>query len=199
MYNLEKDKTHQGVNDMNETIRTIHSRASIRGFQPTPLTPDERDILSAAALAAPSGMDAQPWHFSFVTDPTAIADVSEAALDTFRRAGNQTILDRVSARHPSLFYGAPLVVFISLARNASAIEAGIAVQTLALAAQSLGLGSCIIGLAGAAFSGPEGADLAARLSFPDGYTFAISIAIGHAAIAKEPHRGDPAKISWHIG
>ncbi len=181
---------------MNETMRIIHSRASIRGFHPTALTSTELEALAAAALSAPSGMDAQPWHFSFVTDAAALTAVSEAAIDTFRRAGNQTILDRVAARHPSLFYGAPLVVFISLARNASAIEAGIAVQTLALAAQSLGLGSCIIGLAGAAFSGADGPALASRLAFPADHSFAISIAIGHAAMDKEPHRHDPGKVSW---
>lgn len=181
---------------MNETIRTILERASIRGFTSTPLTQDERDLLVRAALATPSGMDAQPWHFTFVADQTTVAAVSEAALDTFRRAGNQTVLDRMAARHPSLFYGAAVVVFISLAPGASSIEAGIAAQNLALAARSLGLGSCIIGLAGAAFSGPDGPVLSERLDFPEGYVFGISVAIGHPAVDKAPHASDPAKVTW---
>lgn len=181
---------------MNETIRTILERASIRGFSATPLTREERDLLEQAVLASPSGMNAQPWHFTFVTDQTTITAVSEAALDTFRRAGNQTVLDRMAARHPSLFYGAAAVVFISLAPGASPIEAGIAAQTLALAARSLGLGSCIIGLAGAAFSGPDGPALSERLEFPEGYAFGISVAIGHPTVEKAPHTPDPDKITW---
>lgn len=179
----------------NETLQNIFRRSSIRRFTDRPLTDDELDTLERAALASPTGMDAQPWHFSFVTGQEAIAAVSEGALDTFRRAGNQTVLDRVASRHPSLFYGAALVVFISLPASASPIEAGIAAQTLAVAAQSMGLGSCIIGLAGAAFSGPDGEALAARVGIPDGHTFAISVAIGHPAISKEPHAAHPEKIT----
>jgi nitroreductase len=180
----------------NNTLKTLFERSSIRRFTDEPLTEEQLDTLAQAALASPSGMDAQPWRFSFVTDLAAIAAVSEGALDTFRRAGNQTVLDRVASRHTSLFYGAPLVVFITLPISASPIEAGIAAQTLALAAQSMGLGSCIIGLAGAAFSGDEGEVLGRRIGMPDGYVFALSVAIGHPAMSKAPHAARPEKITW---
>ncbi len=180
----------------NETMKNILERSSIRRFTDELLTRDELDTLAQAALASPTGMDAQPWHFSFVTDRQVIAAVSEGALDTFRRAGNQAVLDRMAARHPSLFYGAALVVFIALRTGASAIEAGIAAQTLALAAQSMGLGSCIIGLAGAAFTGTESAALSALAGIPDGYAFTVSVAIGHPAVSKTPHDTHPEKITW---
>ena len=181
---------------MNETLKCILERGSIRRFSYEALTEDELDTLAKAVLASPSGMDVQPWHFSFVTNPETIDAVSESALDTFRRAGNQTVLDRVAARHPSMFYGAPLVVFISLPPTSSQIEAGIAAQTLALAAKSMGLGSCIIGLAGAAFTDEDPAGLRSKLGIPDGHIFAISVAIGHPEVNKVPHAAHPEKITW---
>lgn len=181
---------------INDTLKALFERSSIRRFTDEPLTEDHLDTFARAALASPSGMDAQPWHFVFVTDPAVISAVSEGALDTFRRAGNQTVLDRVASRHASLFYGAPLVVFITLPASASPIEAGITAQTLALAAQSMGLGSCIIGLAGAAFSGDVGDVTARRIGIPDGHAFALSVAIGHPAMSKAPHTAHPEKITW---
>ena len=174
----------------------ILERGSIRRFSYETLTEDELDTLARAVLASPSGMDVQPWHFSFVTCLETIAALSEGALDTFRRAGNQTVLDRVAARHPSLFYGAPLVVIISLPQTSSQIEAGIAAQTLAIAAKSMGLGSCIIGLAGAAFTGEDAAALRDKIGMPEGHVFAISIAIGHPEVTKVPHAAHPEKITW---
>ncbi len=181
---------------INETLQAIFDRRSIRRFAAEALTADQLETLQAVALASPSGVNRQPWHFSFVINPDKIAAVSEAALEHFRQDRNQGVLDRMAARHKSLFYGAPLVVFISLPRGDDAdLDAGIAVENLAIAAQSMGLGSCIIGLAAAAFNGTQAAEMKRLVAMPAGHEFAISIAIGHPAMTKEAHEQHPEKIT----
>ena len=56
-----------------------------------------------------------------------------------------------------IFFAAPTVIFISGEKGWkwSKLDAGIAVQTIALAAHSLGLGSVILGLPKFAFAGSK--------------------------------------------
>lgn len=182
---------------MNETMKVIFDRRSIRNFKSDKLTSEQLQQLAQIALASPTAMNQQPWHFSFVTNQQLIGKVNDAAFATFKKKNQQDIIDRMKARHESIFYGAPLVVFISMPHDSdNLIDAGIAVENLAIAAQSLGLGSCIIGLAGAAFEGSQKDELHGALEFPPCYSFAISIAIGHSATTKEPHDTRPEKVSF---
>lgn len=182
---------------MNETLQAIFDRRSVRRFTAESITSEQMQKLAQAALASPTGMNQQPWHFSFVSNKDLIRKINDEAFRQFREKGQQDIIDRMKKRHESIFYGAPLVVFISLPHDQdSSIDAGIAVQNLAIAAQSLGLGSCIIGLAGAAFGGKKRDELRRDLEFPHCHEFAISIAIGSPAMSKDPHDMRPEKVSF---
>lgn len=75
----------------------------------------------------------------------------------------------------------------------SSVDAGIAVQNIALAAESLGLGSLIIGCIRGALQGPKKAYFAEALKFPEGYEYKIAIAVGEKAAEKTPHRCDREK------
>ena len=182
---------------MNETLKAIFDRRSVRNFTAEPITSEQMQKLAQVALASPTGMNQQPWHFSFVSNNDLIQKINDEAFSQFREKGQQDIINRMKERHESIFYGAPLVVFISMTRDQdSSIDAGIAVQNLAIAAQSMGLGSCIIGLAGAAFGGKMSDELKRDLEFPHCHEFAISIAIGRPAMSKEPHDMRPEKVSF---
>ena len=64
---------------LDEFVRVMASRRSIRDFAPAPV-PDvlvERAVL--AASRAPSGANVQPWRFVHVTDPAVRRRVREAA------------------------------------------------------------------------------------------------------------------------
>lgn len=178
----------------NGTVQAIFDRRSIRNFTAEGLTGEELELLERVALASPTGMNAQPWQFHFVTAQPVIRQISEATLDTFRQMGNTEVIERMKSRHESIFYGAPLVVVITMPKDASGVDAGIAVENLAVAAQSMGLGSCIIGLAGVAFSGPHGEESAKAIGMEKDREFAISIAIGHPAMSKEAHEIQEGKI-----
>ncbi|HBP37226.1 MAG TPA: NAD(P)H nitroreductase, partial [Clostridiales bacterium] len=74
---------------MNETLQAIFDRRSIRNFQADPLTAEQLDALAEAALASPSGMNIQPWHFHFIVNLEKIETLSAAAFQTSRRENNQ--------------------------------------------------------------------------------------------------------------
>ncbi len=182
-----------------EMLELIQNRRSIRKFLAEPLTKDQLSLLMDAAYAAPSAMNLQPWRCHFVTNPKTIRQIDWAAFEKFRADGNQGVLDRLASRgSDSLFYGAPLVVVISAERSQMAgyamLDCGIVAQTIALAAEALGLGSCIIGLASAAFSGFGRASIGRMIQMPDSHEFAISIAVGRPASTKEAHERLPERL-----
>jgi hypothetical protein len=58
---------------------------------------------------------------------------------------------------------------------------------MALAAESLGLGSLIIGCVYDALHGEKQEYFSKKLQFPEGYSFRIAFAVGHKTDNKTPH------------
>ncbi len=70
------------------------------------------------------------------------------------------------------------------------MDAGIAVENMALAAEDLGLGNLIIGCIFDAIRGEKKEYFSKALKFPENYEYEIAIAFGHKAMNKEPHTYD---------
>ena len=184
----------------NPVLKAIYDRRSIRKFKQQPLTDEQVQILADVALASPSGSNRQPWLFHFVRNQDVINTLSNAALQTYRDADDQVVIKRMETRNNKIFYGAPLVILISLPLTGESkipdIDAGVAVAQLAIAAQAIGLSSCIIGLVRSAFTGPQGEKMAQLIGMPSDRRFAVSIAIGYPDTEKEAHDIRPDHIVW---
>lgn len=182
---------------MNETINAILSRRSNRGFTDKKLTEEQLSLLKECAIASPTARNMQSWHFSFVSDEKVIAQVENETLNIIYAGEDEQTKKNTTARNRTVFYDAPLVVFISSdpKNRWSKIDAGIAVENLAIAAQSMGLGSVIIGLCAMAFEGENGAELAEACGFPEDYEFTIAICIGRPNVSKEAHEVGENKIT----
>lgn len=178
----------------NEIIHLLDSRRSHRAYASTQLTEEQLQSLLKVALASPSASNQQPWHFTAVQNQDLLNRISDAAHKT---AAGQAPADR-SPRFSDpafhVFYHAPTVIFISSNPAANkALDCGIAVISIALAAESMGLGSVILALPKLAFAGDEKAALEQALGLPDGHSVTIAIALGTPADTKEPPERNPRK------
>jgi len=182
---------------MNETLKNIAGRYSCRDFAEAPLTDAQVYELVGAALAAPSAMNRQPWHVSVVTDKALIDELDREGMALLAAEEDKTAYERMVSRGGKLFYNAPCLIVITSDGSAyAALDCGIMCQNLALAAQSLGLGSCIVGMLRVPLSGPRGPEFKKRLKFQDGYDFSISILVGQAASGRAPHELDRGKVTF---
>lgn len=174
---------------MNETIRSIMDRRSNRGYEAIPVSEENIEILKQCALASPTARNEQSWHFSFVTNQELILEVERMTVEAAEKAGDEGLIKLMKSRNGKVFYDAPLVVFISADAESpwAEVDTGIAAQTLALAAHSLGLGSVMIGLCRSAFKQENSESLEQRLGFPQGYKFTLAICIGTPSVTKEAH------------
>jgi len=182
---------------MNETLKHIFERNSCRDFKDTPLTDEQVDLLVKAALAAPSALNLQPWYIVMVTDKAIVDGMDDEGMEILKSDADQTSYERMMSRGGKLFYNAPsLMLVMSDGSDWGTLDSGILCQNVVIAAQSLGLGTCIVGMARIPLSGPKSDDYKKLLKLPEGCTFAIGILIGTVNTGKEPHELDMGKVTY---
>ena len=180
---------------MTATIETMLARSSIRAYTDEKLTDEEIILLKKAALSAPTAMNRNDQRFVFVTDGAVISKVEQEVIAGVKAKDDTVFLERILSRGGKVAYDAPLLVMIfGKPSRYAGIDAGIAVQNLALAAKSLELGSVILGMPSIAFEGPGAAELQKELGVEPEFGFEIAIAIGHSATEKTPHEWDESHI-----
>ncbi|MFA5585197.1 MAG: nitroreductase family protein [Saccharofermentanales bacterium] len=176
------------MTQLNRTLELIQERSSIRSYLKDSVREDEIDRLKEAVLASPTARNRQQLRYSFIRDQELIRRMDQRI---FHYCDGQMMESMKTRQADSFFYGAPLVVLISASESAWAdLDAGIAVGILAIAAQSLGLSSVILGMPRLAFQEEDPQNCRALLDMEEEERFCVAIAIGRAAAGKEPHQAN---------
>ena len=114
-------------------LETIMSRKSVRSYTDEAVSPAQIETLLKAAMAAPTGMNVQPWRFVVLTD--------------------QAVKDQLAGPRGGMVKNAPLVLVVCgettfTGRDGEARENGnwtadcaAATENLLLAAEAIGLGA----------------------------------------------------------
>jgi nitroreductase len=122
---------------MNEVLRTIKNRRTIRRFKSDPIEDKKLQAILDAGRWAPSFSNLQPWRFIVIKDQNLKNALDKAARESVLHLGINE---------------APVIILVCVDRRIDplhAIEAGAAAtQNMTLAATSLGLGAGWIGIWG---------------------------------------------------
>lgn len=184
---------------MNKVLETIASRFSCRDF--TDRKPDEEVVraVAAAAMTAPSAVNACPWQVIVVTNEKVLAALETAAMKTLESMPDKTMYNRIMERGGRVFYGATGIVLVPTdpaKPDYAGVDSGIVCQNIALACESLGLGSVICGMIKLAFAGENGEELREICGVDKGYQINISVLFGEVASGKAPHDPDLSKLKF---
>ncbi len=168
---------------MNEILKAITTRRSIRTFKAEPLKEHELQAIIEAGQYAPSARNEQAWHFSVVQNPAILAKINAILQEIFANSGNPALAERAKAENFSPFYHAPTLIIVSGDQNAIAPEpdVSLALGNCFLAAQALGIGSVWIHSLRQLFNTPAGKALQQTLGIPEGYVIYGSGAFGYNA------------------
>lgn len=132
--------------ELNDTLRHILTRASVRSFRDDPVPPALLRALFAAAFSAPSKSDLQQACVVHVSDPDKQARIAALhdRVGWLARApvfmvwcGDSRRIRRLCEWREHPFANDHLDAFMN-----AAVDAGIAMQTFIVAAESVGLGCC---------------------------------------------------------
>jgi coenzyme F420-0:L-glutamate ligase / coenzyme F420-1:gamma-L-glutamate ligase len=183
--------------DYHSLLELLRSRRSIRRFNKQPVDRDRLASLFEAARWAPSNHNRQPWKFLVLDDPRQIAALAE---DMGRDLAEKLkSLPAVAAefaadlcRHATFIADAPVLILALHKRPVSfsaklledmpypglvsgePLSTAMAVQNFVLAAQAMGLGTCVLT---APLLAP--AAIARHFPLPPGYELNCLIALGY--------------------
>lgn len=113
--------------EMNETLKTIFARTSVRSYTSTPISKDTLELLVKAGMASPTAMNRQPWQFVIVTDKDSMASLSEKL--PYAKMLKSATAAIVVAGNPEV------------SENNWMIDCSAVTENILLAAQSVGIGA----------------------------------------------------------
>jgi len=112
---------------MNETLKTIWTRRSVRKYTPDPIPEDDLTLILEAARRAPTGANRQNWRMIVVTEPDGRAKTAEACSNQMWMAD------------------APVILCLVTLPGEGPVNGAIVLDHAILAAASLGYGTCWVG------------------------------------------------------
>ena len=184
---------------MNQVIQTILKRRSIRKYHSKPVKKSDIETILQAGIFAPTGADAEPWHLTAITNLAYLEELNQKAKTAMSQSGIERIIKMGENPNYHIFFNAPVVILISgekvLRKTGTHLSAladcSAAIQNMQLAAASLGIGTCWVGLIRYLFEKDQSMS-------PEGYTPLYALTLGYSAgpEAIRPRKRREGTILW---
>ncbi len=170
---------------MNETLKSIKNRRSIRVYKSEQIQDTELNAIIEAGLYAPSAMNGQPWHITVVQNPELLKSLNSDAKISMAKSDNAYFSKFGANDAFNIFYHAPTAVIISAATDSpyAATDCAALTQNMLLAAESLNIGSCWVGLANFALKGEKEQAYKESLMIPAGFNPCYTLTLGYKKTA----------------
>ena len=154
---------------MNETMKTILNRRSVRKFSSEPVAEEILKDLADAAMHAPSGMCRKTWKFTVVSNKEIIDRLAGVISKVLDRAGYD-------------MYNPVAIIIPSNERDSKygREDNACALQNIFLAAESYGVGSVWINQLTDICDEPEIREILRELEIPDDHVVYGLAALGYA-------------------
>jgi nitroreductase len=163
---------------MNEILTAIEHRRSVRRYKPDQIQDDDIEAIIRAGLFAPSAGNQQPWHFTVISDGEKLDTLNVRVKEKLVTSENDYVRGYGKMGKFHVFYSAPTVILVSYDVSAMApvADSSAAIQNMLIAAESLGLGSCWVGMVSAYF-----VDSSHNIEFgiPEGFQPRYAVCLGY--------------------
>ena len=178
----------------NPVIEAIMARRSIRYYTSEPVEREKLQKIAECGINAPNAMNRQDWEVRIVDSEEYFNAVTEIM-------GKDMPMNTDDPKFRNGFRNATAAFFIaSPAEDASGMllqNVGLMSENICLAAQSLGLGTCVMGGPASFMNSSEDAKpYLDKLGFSEGYKLQIVIAVGYPDEAPEAKPRDASKIRF---
>ena len=184
----------------NQVIETILTRRAVRKYGKQPVPRALLEQIVECGCYAPTGMGIQPWHFTVVTDRGILDRMSARNAELTKNDPHAPAPLKAAAAQEGFdnFWGAPCAILVSGKQGClfADVDCANAVENMALAAESLGLGSCYLASFKSCLLGEAGEGLLRELGIPEGYTPNFALSIGYKEEAPVPGPRREGCVNW---
>ncbi|HAL82212.1 MAG TPA: hypothetical protein DCO83_08235 [Mucilaginibacter sp.] len=185
-----------------ETLQTIYKRRAVRKYKSRPVGNEIIEQIIDAGRMAPSAINQQEWKFYILTNKDIIKtfskEIAKTSAKEFIKSGVKDIVktagDLLHSFHSidlfkwadPIFHGAPVVIFITAPKDDewAGLDIGMCAQNMMLAAKTLGLDSCPVGLA----KFVEHTDIFYKLRIPATEKVHLAVILGYGDETPEAHK-----------
>ena len=175
----------------NAVIEAIMARRSIRQYHATPISRDTLMQIMTCGINAANGQNKQSWEVRIVDNPATMAQIQE-----LMATGNAE-LDPAMVK--GCMRGAPVMVFIArdLNYDFSAYDCGLLAGNILLSAQSLGVGSIVLGSPVRFINDAvNSAEILYILGYSENYELCLCVGLGYAAETPDAKPRDINKVQF---
>ena len=171
---------------MSAVMDNILARHSTRVFTDQPVEQEKLEEIVKAAVWAPSGNNAQSWHFIMMSN---VEKIQELAAAVRKATGSPATYN---------FYDPTAFLIISGERDNrnAALDASAALENALLAATDLGVGSCWINQVRDVCDDPEVRALLTSYGLPESHQVWTAASLGYAAKDPVVHERKPGTVSY---
>ena len=179
---------------MNDVIKTIYERRAVRKFKEIGVSRELIEQIIDAGRMAPSAQNQQVWNFLVLSDKGIIkllsTEIAEVAKKYFHLLEGVDLLASVDF----IFHGAPVVIFITAPQDNdwAAFDVAMCAQNMMLAAKSLGLDTCPVGLGKYA----QQTKMLSKLKVPKGEKIELAVIIGYGNEKPKVHKRKKNNITY---
>jgi len=184
---------------MNETLRNINSRRSVRKYTAQQISETDLQTILEAAISAPNAKNQQKWHFTVIQKIDLIDKMASINKENILKSDDEYLKQRVTLPNAHTFHHAPTVIMMTAEEKAHwvQLDCGTAAENMAIAAESLGIGSCIIASSGYLFASQAGIALKEDLGIPADYRHVCCLTLGYKdGEITEPRRRNKDVVNY---
>lgn len=168
---------------MNETIRNITARQSVRSYKADPLPKEAVDAILQAGLYAANSKGKQARHICVITNPDTIRELNDLVRSSSDLPGYDKYKPWTSREDYSIVFGsAPMFVIVSgddTQSSSPMADCGLALGNMFAAAWSLGIGSCWINQLVPLSTEPAARAFFTKLGVPENYHMCGAACFGY--------------------
>lgn len=192
VFTLFKLVNHNFFN-RNETLFTIHERRAVRKYKADKVDRSLIQEVLRAAIMAPSAVNQQPWRFYIVTNRVKLKQYAKETMQAADKVYHDLLLGLLNEEDP-IFHGAPVAIFITAPKNNiwASMDIGLCAENMMLAAKSLGLDTCPVGLA----KFIEKTPVYHELQIPDSECVQLAIVMGYGDEKPKVHERKTDNIHY---
>lgn len=194
--NQKKEMKDSSTEQANVVVETIMNRRSIRSYMPEQVKQEQLDTIIQCAINAPSALNRQSWEVRVIQNADLLNRINASFVEKAKGKKLQGSAARAQEPGFSVFHNAPTLIVVAKdkANPYSAVDCGLLAQNILLSAQSMNIGTCVVGNTASILNDPDSKVFLEEMNIPDTHEVAFGITMGYKNESPEAKPRDINKV-----